>query len=349
MNPFSCYSTRTLRFLSFITAAGLLVAPSFGQLQPSPSSFHIAIIDGEGALNNVEGRLAREPIVQVEDKNHKRVPGAYVEFDTPNVAGQPGAQFADGSTKFIATTDASGRASAPGLHNNGVTGKFDINVTVRYQGQVVGTAVIHQVNICKKMAGVSRNLEHNPTGNQNPPPLAPGMAGVAVGANMLVNGSRIPGNANLANGAQLQTLSNPVKVFLGNNCQFLVGPNSVASVTPNGLALESGAARSEPFGNCSIDTHGLKVLGEDPAAEGVARVENGRLEVGAVSGNVRVVDSKGALKSVVNPCTAAILALLPGGGGIPLGAGLAIAGAAGALSAVPVILAGESNKPSTSP
>ncbi len=287
--------------------------------------------------------------MQVEDKNHKRVPGAYVEFDTPNVAGQPGAQFADGSTKFIATTDASGRASAPGLHNNGVTGKFDINVTVRYQGQVVGTAVIHQVNICKKMAGVSRNLEHNPTGNQNPPPLAPGMAGVAVGANMLVNGSRIPGNANLANGAQLQTLSNPVKVFLGNNCQFLVGPNSVASVTPNGLALESGAARSEPFGNCSIDTHGLKVLGEDPAAEGVARVENGRLEVGAVSGNVRVVDSKGALKSVVNPCTAAILALLPGGGGIPLGAGLAIAGAAGALSAVPVILAGESNKPSTSP
>lgn len=325
----------------------MLSSPSFGQLQPSPSSFHIAIIDGEGALNNVEGRLAREPIVQVEDKNHKRVPGAYVEFDSPNVAGQPGAQFADGSTKFIAQTDASGRAYATGLKNNGVTGKYDIHVTVRYQGQVVGTTVIHQVNICKKMANVSRNLEHNPAGNQNAPPIAPGMAGVAVGANMLVNGSSIPGNANLANGAQLQTLSNPVKIFLGK-CSFLMAPNSVASVTLNGLALEKGAARSEPFGNCSIDSHGLKVLGEDPAAEGVARIANGNLEVGAVSGNVRVLDSNGVLKNVVNPCTAAAFALLTGGA-VSTGNGLLYVGLAGALAGLGVAIDAVSQKGSTSP
>ena len=326
----------------------MLSSLSFGQLQPSPSSFHIAIIDGEGALNNVEGRLAREPIVQVEDKNHKRVPGAYVEFDSPNVAGQPGAQFADGSTKFVATTDASGRAYAPGLKNNGVTGKFDIHVTVRYQGQVVGTTIIHQVNICKKLADVSHNLEHNPSGTENAPPLAPGMAGVAVGANMLVNGSRIPGNANLANGAQLQTLTNPAKVFLGNNCQFLMGPNSMASVTLNGLVLEKGAARSEPFGNCSIDSHGLKVLGENPATEAVARVANGNLEVGAVSGNVRVLDSKGVLKNVVNPCTAAAFALLTGGA-VSTGNGLLYVGLAGALAGLGVAVDAMAQKGSTSP
>ena len=329
--------------------ACLLSSPSWAQLQPSPSSFHIAIIDGEGALNNVEGRLAREPIVQVEDKNHKRVPGAYVEFDTPNVPGQPGAQFADGSTRYVATTDAAGQAVASGLKNNSVTGKFDIHVTVRYQGQVVGTAVIHQVNICKKIAGVSRNLEHNPAGNQNvAPPLAPGMAGVAVGANMLVNGSSVPGNANLASGAQLQTLSNPVKVFLGNHCQFLVGPNSTASVNPNALVLEKGAARSEPFGNCSIDSHGLKVLGEDTNAEGAVRIANGNLEVGAVSGNVRVLDANGALKNVVNPCTAAVFALLTGGA-VSTGNGLLYVGLAGALAGLGVAVDAISQKGSTSP
>lgn len=339
--------------LSLITAAGLLSPLSFGQLQPSPSSFHIAIIDGEGALNNVEGRLAREPIVQVEDKNHKRVPGAYVEFDTPNVAGQPGAQFADGSSRFVTTTDASGRAYAAGLQNNRVTGKFDINVTVKYQGRTVATAVIHQTNICQKVAKVSRHLEHNPAGNQNAQPLAPGMAGVAVGADMLVNGSAVPGNANLANGARLQTSNNPVKIFLGNDCQFLLGPNSLASVNPNALVLEKGAARSEPFGNCSIDSHGLKVLGEEPASEGAVRIANNNLEVGAVSGNVRVTGANGVVKTVVNPCTAAVLALLPGAGGLPLGTGLAIAGAAGALSALPVILEetppSGSQRPPTSP
>lgn len=346
----SCYSTPTPRLLSFITAASLLCLPSFGQLQPSPSSFHIAIIDGEGALNNVEGRLAREPIVQVEDKNHKRVEGAYVEFDTPNVPGQPGAQFADGSTKLIAMTDAAGQVSAAGLRNNQVTGPFDINVTVRYQGQVVATGVIHQTNVCKKMAHVSRTLELNPTGHQSAPPLPPGMAGVAVGQNMLVNGSSVPGNANLANGAQLQTLGSPVKVFLGNNCQFLIGPNSVATVNASGLSLAKGAARSEPFGNCSMDSHGLKVQGDGPTAEGVVRVTDRNLEVGSLSGNVKVLDSKGVLKKAVNPCDAALLALLSGGGGISTGAGVGIAGAAGALAAVPVILDGEgSHKSSTSP
>ena len=245
-------------------AAGLLCLLSFGQLQPSPSSFHIAIIDGEGALNNVEGRLAREPIVQVEDKNHKRVAGAYVEFDTPNVPGQPGAQFADGSTKLVATTDASGRASASGLNNNHVTGKYDINVTVKYQGQTIATAVIHQTNICKKVAHVSRNLEQNPTGNQKEHPLAPGTAGVAVGADMLVNGVSVPGNANLANGAQLQTLSNPVKVFLGDECQFLVGPNSVASVNPNALVLEKGLRAASPSAIAALTRTASRSKGKNP-------------------------------------------------------------------------------------
>jgi len=212
----------------------------------------------------------------------------------------------------------------------------------------VGTAVIHQVNICSKVANVSKNLEHNPKGSQNAPPLAPGMAGVAVGPDMLVNGSSIPGNANLANGAQLQTLNSPVKIFLGNQCEFLMGPNSTASINPSALVLEKGAARSEPFGNCSIDSHGLKVLGETANAEGAVRVAKGNLEVGALSGNVHVVDAKGALKSVVNPCTAAVFALLTGGAA-STGNGILYVGLAGALAGLGVAVDAISQKGSTSP
>lgn len=345
----SWYSTPKLRRLCLVATASLLCSPSFGQLLLPPSSFHIAIIDGEGALNNVEGRVAREPIVQVEDKNHKRVEGAYVEFDTSNVPGQPGAQFANGSTKLIATTNATGQAVAKGILNNGVTGQFGIHVIVRYQGQVIGTGVIHQANICRKVAHASRYLEHNPVGNQNAPPLPAGIAGVAVGWDMLVNGSFVEGDANLMDGERLQTLSSPVKVFVGDNCRFLLSPNSVALVSPNRLALEKGAARSEPFGNCSIDSHGLELVGESPTAQGVARVGGGKLEVGSISGNVRVLDSKGVLKNVVNPCTATLFTLLPGGG---ISTGTLVVGAAAAALSAGVVASGapvDRQRPPTSP
>lgn len=336
-----------MRFLCFIGAASLLCSPSFGQLRPSPSSFHIAIIDGEGALNNVEGRSAREPIVQVEDKNHKRVEGAYVKFDTPNAPGLPGAQFGNGSTTSVATTNAAGQAVARGILNNGVTGQFGIHVIVRYQGQVIGTGIIHQANICREVAHVSWHLEYNPI--QNAPPLPPGMAGVAIGSEMLVNGSFVVGNANVMDGERLQTLSGPVEVFVGNTCRFLLSPNSVALVSPNRLALEKGAARSEPFGNCSIDSHGLELVGESPTAQGVARVAGGKLEVGSVSGNVRVLDSKGVLKNIVNPCTATLFALLPGGG---ISTGTLVVGAAAAAVSAGVVASGapvDRQKPPTSP
>ena len=36
----------------------------------------IEVVEGDGAINNIRQRTAREPIVQVEDENHKPVAGA---------------------------------------------------------------------------------------------------------------------------------------------------------------------------------------------------------------------------------------------------------------------------------
>ncbi len=327
----------------------VLVSPLCGrQLQPSPSAFHIAIIDGEGALNNIEGRLAREPIVQVEDKNHKRVPGAYVEFESHNQPGAPGAQFQNGGNTLTAMTDAAGQAVAHGLRNNGVPGKFDIRVTVKYQGQTVGTAVIRQINICGKVAQVSRSgLAHNPAGNRDLQPFAPGIPAVAVGDQMLVNGNSVANNANLTNGANLESLGSPVRIFLGKQCQFLMAPHSTGSIQNGVLVLEKGAVRSEPFGSCSVKSHGFQVQGEQETAEGAIRVAGGRLEVGSVAGSVRVLDAKGVVKDVVNPCTASAFLLLTGATAASA-SGFLYVGLAGALAGLGVAI-GASAQRSTSP
>src|SRR5271156_5768386 len=86
----------------------------------------INIVEGEGALNNVKQRVNREPIVQVEDENHKPIAGAAVVFFLPTSG--PGGTFANGSQTLTVTTDATGRATATGIHPNHLTGKIQIRV-----------------------------------------------------------------------------------------------------------------------------------------------------------------------------------------------------------------------------
>jgi hypothetical protein len=79
--------------------------------QPSaPGRLSIVIVEGEGAINNVRQRVAREPIVQVEDENRRPVAGAAVTFLLPNQGA--GASFANGAQSLTITTDAQGRAVA---------------------------------------------------------------------------------------------------------------------------------------------------------------------------------------------------------------------------------------------
>lgn len=110
-----------------------------------PMQLRITILDGEGSLNNIRERTAREPIVQVEDQNHKPVAGALVLF-TIHGQGDAGATFANGLTTFQTTTDAAGKAVAKGLMPNAHAGSFTISVTAT-MGPVTAEAVIHQQNI----------------------------------------------------------------------------------------------------------------------------------------------------------------------------------------------------------
>jgi hypothetical protein len=111
--------------------------------QDAPAKLNLVIVEGEGAINNIRQRTAREPIVQVEDQNHKPIAGAAVIFDLPG-QGASGS-FPNGSHTLTVTTDNQGRAVARGLRPNSVKGKYQMHVTASFAGQTA-TAVITQTN-----------------------------------------------------------------------------------------------------------------------------------------------------------------------------------------------------------
>lgn len=108
-----------------------------------PGRIQIVIVEGEGAINNVRQRVAREPIVQVEDENRRPVAGAAVTFLLPNQGAS--ASFANGAQSLTITTDAQGRAVARGLRPNNVNGRYEIRVNASSEGRTASTT-INQTN-----------------------------------------------------------------------------------------------------------------------------------------------------------------------------------------------------------
>jgi len=104
---------------------------------------NLVVVEGEGAINNIRQRTAREPIVQVQDENHRPVAGAVVTFTLPG-HGASGV-FANGSQTMTVTTDQQGQAIARGLQPNSVKGQVQIRVNANYRGQTA-TATITQTN-----------------------------------------------------------------------------------------------------------------------------------------------------------------------------------------------------------
>jgi hypothetical protein len=129
--------------LACLLVIELLPVPVIAQETAAPK-LNLVIVEGEGALNNIRQRTAREPIVQVEDENHKPIAGAVVVFLLPN-QGASGA-FANGARTLTMTTDAQGRAVARGFRPNNVAGQMQMRVTASFQGQVA-SATITQMNV----------------------------------------------------------------------------------------------------------------------------------------------------------------------------------------------------------
>lgn len=135
--------------LSLLLAMQLPVADvARAQDGPPPAKLDIVIIEGDGAVNNIKQRIAREPVVEVRDENRKPVAGAAVAFTLPN-NGATGV-FTNGSRILTVTTDQAGRATMSGFQPT-AAGKMQIRVTASFRGQTASTSIT-QTNIVSAAA-----------------------------------------------------------------------------------------------------------------------------------------------------------------------------------------------------
>ena len=106
--PFRC-------LMSLLLTCLIAMQPVLGAAsQQAPAGLNIVIIEGDGAINNIRQRTAREPIVQVVDENNNPVPGATVAFLLPGSG--PGASFPGGASALTVTTDQKGMGSGERTH-----------------------------------------------------------------------------------------------------------------------------------------------------------------------------------------------------------------------------------------
>jgi hypothetical protein len=109
----------------------ILIAFPALQAQTLPTELNIVVVEGEGATNNVRQRVARSPLVRVEDENHKPIVGAAVVFTLPT-EGATG-EFGNGAKTLTVLTDRDGTAAAQGLKMNPIAGKIPIHINASYR------------------------------------------------------------------------------------------------------------------------------------------------------------------------------------------------------------------------
>ncbi len=139
-----------VRLVSLLLCALLVFeAPMAAQAKPG---LRIVVVDGEGAINNIQLGSGREPVVEVRDADDKPVPGAKVTFTLPDMG--PSGTFFGASRKVTVTTNEQGRATGTGFRPNLQEGRFQIQVMAAANDQTA-TAMITQSN-SMPVGGVSR-------------------------------------------------------------------------------------------------------------------------------------------------------------------------------------------------
>ena len=134
-----------IRYISSILLPACLAAQTPVPL-PAPRTsdtvvVQIRVIRGEGAVHTAGARSPSALIVEVTDETGKPVEGAAVNFKLP--ASGPGGLFSNGLTSDLVIASPDGRASAPAMRCNNISGPFQIRVTAA-KGQARAGLVVPQ-------------------------------------------------------------------------------------------------------------------------------------------------------------------------------------------------------------
>lgn len=195
----------TATLLAVLLGLEMPVSRAMAQETAAPQKLNIVIVEGEGAINNIRQRVAREPIVQVEDENRKPVAGASVVFLLPS-QGASGT-FTGGTKMLTVLTDETGRATMRGFTPNSVTGKMEIRVTASKSG-VQSSATITQTNAALAAAGAA-------AGSGKLIAILVAVGGAAA-AGVAVAATRGNGNGNPGGGVTTPPAATPTVISPGN-------------------------------------------------------------------------------------------------------------------------------------
>ncbi len=133
-----------LNHLVHILFASAFCASVVISAETQAPKLNVVVLEGNGAINNIRQRVAREIIVQVEDENRKPVSGASVSFTLPDQG--PSARFSNDSRNSVVQTDSVGRATVRGLRVNSIPGKMEIRIRASFQGQTASASIV-QTNV----------------------------------------------------------------------------------------------------------------------------------------------------------------------------------------------------------
>jgi hypothetical protein len=133
-NYWNCGARRLAAGLCCLLTAQLVAGPA--QAEELPKQLNIVVVQGEGAVNNIRQR-ATDPVVKVEDENHKPITEAVVVFTLPT-EGATG-EFVNHSKSLTVMTDSRGEAVAKGLKTNQFAGKLPIHISASYHGLTART------------------------------------------------------------------------------------------------------------------------------------------------------------------------------------------------------------------
>lgn len=149
-----CYFLRI--FLSILGGLTAFQCPSLSSQQPgipastqsvSPpatasSELSITVVAGNNGVNIVKEGATTHSVVEVLDENNRPVPGAIVNFTSPDFG--PSVLFPNGRRTFSAVAETNGRAAAEEIEPVG-TGPFKLSITAENDGRFA-SAQIAQTN-----------------------------------------------------------------------------------------------------------------------------------------------------------------------------------------------------------
>lgn len=128
-----------------VMSAGLacFLAVQLAVAQPAAPGLTITVLDGLGAINNINQREPRTIVVQVSDEQNRPASKAAVTFTAP--AQGASVSFNGSGTTQTVTADEQGRASVR-TRPNRIAGEMEIRVNASHEGRT-GRATITQFNM----------------------------------------------------------------------------------------------------------------------------------------------------------------------------------------------------------